>query len=317
MSAPVSPRLSHNSDLLSAFMTKYGIASHCPKVSEQIETIPLQREKLLPFGYNASIVNQNGDLLMAYRYHEESLSTKIAMAQVLDTGEVQSNWTVNAVGYSIEDPRFFKIGSAIWLSWVESYWPVQSECTVRYGYLVGNELKESFRPIYRNNDGAHMEKNWVWFEYNDCIYFIYQCHKQQIIARWSGQLEEELITEAPTWYYGPIKGGTPPIPYEGKLLRFFHSTLDNDYMPPRRTYFIGALLMEPKPPFKIVAVSKRPILTGSHIDDLKVRDRPKHWKAKVVFPAGAVQRNWGWLLSLGVNDSQIAIAKVKPQNLNL
>ena len=72
-------------------------------------------------------------------------------------------------------------------------------------------------------------------------------------------------------------------------------------------------------PDDVVRVSRKPILYGSEIDDLKVEQRKAcvHWKANVVFPGGAVARDGYWLLSVGVNDSACVIAKVKPETLNL
>ena len=103
------------------------------------------------------------------------------------------------------------------------------------------------------------------------------------------------------------------------LLRFFHSRLDNEAVPVRHRYYIGAMLMEPEPPFKVVAVSKQPIFRGSEDDDLNDTERHTafHHKRNVVFPAGAVKDGDGWLLSFGVNDSACAVARLKFEDLKL
>lgn len=314
------PRLRYNRDLAAAYIASAGSPSRWPKVSEQVECLPLETGKLFPHGYNPTIIDRDGSIFMAYRYHEGTLASKLATAQVGETGSVLNNAKLDAVGHSLEDPKFFKLRSGeLWMSWVEAYWPVKAVGSVRYGFFRQSALNEAARPVYGRNDGDHMEKNWTFFEQGDQLYFIYQCSPKQVTVRWSGKLEGEHITECPRWPYGTIKGGTPPLPYEGKLLRFFHSTLDNEIDLPVRCYYTGCCLMNPEPPFEVVAVSRKPIIYGSTADNLTADERQKciHWKPKVVFPGGVVERKDHWLLSLGVNDSTCTIAKITPSALNL
>lgn len=315
-----APRLRHNRELAAAYIASAGNPPRYPKVSEQVECLPLQRDKLYARGYNPTIVDQDGSIFMCYRYHEGTLASKLAAARVEESGTILSNWRVEATGHSLEDPKFFKLSNGqLWMSWVEAYWPVKPQSSVRYGGFKGTSLCESARPSYGQNDGDHVEKSWTFFEHKDSLYFIYSCSPKQIIVRWSGQLEGEHVTTGPRWPYGTIKGGTPPIPYEGKLLRFFHSTLETEIDLPLRRYYIGACLMNPEPPFETVAVSRRPIIYGSEADDLTPDERKacKHWKPKVVFPGGVVQRDGHWILALGANDCECLLAKIKPENLNL
>lgn len=315
-----APRLKYNRDLVAAYIAAAGSPPRWPKVSEQVECLPLETGKLYPHAYNPTIIDRDSSIFMAYRYHEGTLASKLATANVSETGEVLNNAKLDAVGHSLEDPKFFKLGSSeLWMSWVEAYWPVKAVGSVRYGFFRGNALNEAARPVYGQNDGDHMEKNWTFFEHKGELFFIYQCSPKQVIVRWSGKLEGEHITEGPRWPYGTIKGGTPTIPHEGKLLRFFHSTLDNEIDRPLRCYYIGACLMNPDPPFDVVRVSRKPVIYGSTADDLTPEARKAciHWKPKVCFPGGVVERKDHWLLSLGVNDSACAIAKIKPEDLYL
>ena len=317
---PEPPRLTHNRTLAADYIASSGILSRYPKISEQVECLPLRLDKLQKWGYNPTIIDHDGSIFLCYRYHEGTLATKLAGARISETGEVLGSWPIEANGHSLEDPKFFKLASGeLWMSWVEAYWPVKAVGSVRYGFFRGTNLNESARPQYGQNDGDHMEKGWTFFEHRDSLYFIYKSNPKQIIVRWSGQPEGEHVTEGPRWPYGEIKGGTPPIPYEGKLLRFFHATLDNEIDLPLRRYYLGACLMNPEPPFEVVAVSKKPILYGSEADNLTPDERKacKHHKAKVVFPGGVVQRDGYWLVSVGINDCSMALAKIKPAMLNL
>jgi predicted GH43/DUF377 family glycosyl hydrolase len=104
------------------------------------------------------------------------------------------------------------------------------------------------------------------------------------------------------------------LPWGDKLLRFFHSSIDAGA---QRRYFIGACLMNATPPYEVSAIGSRPILYGSEIDDLRVKDRPFHWKANVVIPGGAIEDKDGWLLAVGVNDSACAVVRVTEKDLRL
>lgn len=333
------PRMLHNSRLSVEYITRNRVCSRYPKVSDQIETIPLEK-KLKPHGYNPSIIDDNGFLLLAYRYHPEPTPmTKLAVAQVDVTGEIVSNIVLaTEPGRSAEDPKLFSIGSEIWISFVSSTWPqMPAKAVVKYGCCNNSVMHQTvIQPALPGNDDTTIQKNWVFFVREDSLYCIYQCHPDQWIYLFPGSLPkqnsiqatavpvltqsqpgEPLVTTGPRWAYGAIKGGTAPIEYDGKLLRFFHSTLDNEFSGHHRRYYMGACLMEPTPPFQTVRVSRKPILFGSEIDDLRVKERPKHWKANVVFPGGVVKRGNGWLVAVGINDSDCLIAKIKPEDLHL
>jgi hypothetical protein len=308
-----SPSFKHNHDLAAAYIAKSGVLSRYPKVSEQLECLPLDTSKLYPFGYNPSIADHGGEIVMVYRYHsDKTLSTKLA----IHSPPAGSNRSLGIPGKSLEDPRLWLSGNKLCLSWVESDWPsVPPHAVVKCGEFSSGEVVNVVQPPFGHNDWSGIEKNWVPFEHAGAPVFIYQCHPSH---RVSGH-ETVWETAGPRWPYGDIRGGTPPVEYEGKLLRFFHSRLDNEWIPPRHRYFVGAYLMEPEPPFAVVRVSRRPILYGSEVDSLTPDQRKAciHWKTKVVFPGGVVVRDGHWLLSVGVNDSACAIVKVKPENLNL
>lgn len=317
------PRLRHNRELAEAYLSHSGIVSRYPKVSEQLETVPLETGKLFQHGYNPSIADHGGELVMAYRYHaDDTLSTKLALATLEESGAVKSNRTLALNGKSVEDPKLHTMNGALWMSYVESTWPdVPPNAVVKHGVFINGEVGAMVQPSIGKNDWTAIEKNWVFFSHKDVLFCIYQCSPVHEI--WS--LNEihsglpPLVTAAPAWPYGPIRGGTPPIEYEGKLLRFFHSALYNELTPDRWRYYAGCYLMEPEPPFAVVRVSKRPILYGSEIDDLTPKERQsvKPWKSKIVFPGGAVARDGYWLVSVGCNDSACCLVKVTPDALQL
>ena len=318
---PESPRLAHNRALSAAYIASVDNPPRYPKVSDQVECLPLQHWKLVPFGYNPTITDVGGGvMMMCYRYHESSPATKLACATIGGDGNVSEWWLlpVNVTG-SVEDPKLFLLEGVTHLSFVQSNFPTGLKAVVKYGILNKITLHQIVHPDIGKNDWTLTEKNWIFWGQDSNLFCLHQCHPTHRVFRVEngrGSLVAE--TPPPRWPYGEIRGGTTPIPYDGKLLRFFHSRADNELSFPVHRYFVGAYLMEPNPPFTVLRVSKSPVLRGSEEDDLTPEQRKAcpHWKRNVVFPGGAVARDNGWLLSVGVNDSACVIAKVNEQDLH-
>ena len=323
MSTYVEPRIRHNADLTQALIARLKVTARYPRVTEQVPALPLDVAKLVKWAYNPSIIEHDGCLLMAYRYHDgDTLATKLALAQVSFEGEVISNRTLEMGNgnISVEDPKLFLMDGDIWICWVQSTWPnVPVASVVKYGRLDGNKVVNVHQPTPPQPKA--IEKNWcpVVTERGE-LYFIYEAEPKQIVFRVDNDtITETLTAPAPAWCYGVIRGGTPPVPYKGKLLRFFHSGLDNEFDGWRRRYFVGACLMDPVAPFAPVAVSSRPIVFGSEVDGLLREDRSKcrQYKGRVVFPGGAVERHGEFILAVGINDSACALLRISPESLNL
>lgn len=313
-----APRLQHNQKLTTTFLIKSRVYSRYPKVSEQVQCLPLDRKALRPYGYNPSIVDYNGMTLLAYRFHEGTLSTKLGLAQITEEGKVISHRVMNIAGTSVEDPRFFHCGDQLCVSWVDSNWPSKDpKSVVRYGTLRDGTAMDFQRPEIPHNNGATTAKNYVLFEHDEALYCIHEPEAYTVEIGKSSVLPRAVNK---TWSYGEIRGGTIPVEYEGKLLRFFHSSLDNERVGPHpRRYFVGAYLMEKDPPFDIVKVSTKPIIYGSEVDDIPSKDRTGiiQYKTNVVFPAGVLVRDGHWVVSVGVNDSACTLCKITPKELNL
>lgn len=308
----------HNAPLVKKLLADHGIVSRYPKVADQIETAPLDTTKLAPFGYNPSIIEHEGFLLLAYRRHyDETAATEIRLAQVEPSGAVVSDRALSLDTKAAEDPHFFRLDGKIHFSLVASAVPHGFNSVVRYTELLNGKPQSIVTPKIGKNDFSRMEKNWVFFDALG-LHCIYECAPEHVVYRVDGEkVIGEYRTPGPHWPWGKIRGGTAPIEYDGAWLRFFHSPLDNDFASYTRRYFVGAYLMEPKPPFKVLRVSCKPILYGSEVDTVKVSQRPFHHKRNVVFPGGAVARGDHFLLSVGVNDSSILLCKIREKDLNL
>ncbi len=311
-----SPSKQHNETLCSVVLKELNVTSRYPKVCEQVETLPLDRSKLFAFGYNPSIVDFEGWMVLAYRYHAGTPATQIALAQIDNAGAVVTNKTLSLDASSTEDPRLFLHDGWPHLCFVVSDWPKMVKSLVRYVKILNGKPQGIFTPMIGQNDGQHTEKNWVFWSHEDSIMCLYRSSPTQQVYN-NDFVNGLMESEGPKWPYGQIRGGCI-VPWDGKLLRFFHSPLDNEWTSKQiRRYFVGCALMEPDPPFKTIRVSCKPILYGSEICRLKVKERPFHWKSNVVFPGGAVVRGDHIVLAVGTNDSCIELCKLDEKALNL
>lgn len=267
-------------------------------------------------GYNLSSVLWEENLIQSYRYHEDnSWQTQIA---IID-GDRQFKLKLpdTLAGYSVEDMRLFIHQGKLCASYTVAtardnhFFAVQA-----YGYLVpvadGWTLENHTVIQMAGNDFSGIEKNWTPFSRDGRLYFIYgiQDQNQMVLQVSAGKVIAKNVSPAPTWPNGQIRGDAV-IEHDGKLLRFFHSRLDwgkRDFR-----YFIGAALMESKPPFKTLAVSTASILQGNEIYTPGCR----HWKKNVVLAYGVTKREDKFLLSIGLNDSRCATVELTEKDLKI
>jgi predicted GH43/DUF377 family glycosyl hydrolase len=308
------PHVAHNQTLLRKFLDERGINSQWPPVVDQLESHVVEG---VPAGsYNPSIIRFKGNLVLAYRYHPEATkNTRIGIAELDEPFRVTQTQALEIHDEvpSHEDPRLFIWKDELYLCYVSSHWPNIVAANVKYCRIYKADHWRCDTPVdYPHKDRDTLEKNHLPFPCGDVLRIIYRTNPKQIV--YTANTNEEFVTEPLTWPYGEIRGGTTPLPYDGKLIRFFHSRINNDCPPTPWRYFIGAMLMQPEPPFKALAISRKPILIASEVGgDLTLH----HAKRSIVFPAGAIEHEGGWLLSIGINDSHSALVKIKPQNLNL
>lgn len=319
--APATPiRVQHNENLAKQFYAQSGIESTVPPVHEQLESVVVNRRAIQGYAYNGSIVKHKGRIFLSFRYHAEpGPTTRLGIAELDNDFNVRRNERIqfNPQAVSVEDPHFFVFRDELYISYVESMFPGKPLSVVKYGLLVeGSPWKvvDVQQPKIGKNDGTTMEKNFVFWEHATNLQCLYRQHTIYSLAL---ELPWQILTP-PHWPYGEPRGGCI-VPWNGKLLRFFHSSHDFEPRPMVRRYFCGACIMEPNPPFQVTAISKKPILTGSEVCSLTPEERQKcgHYKQGVVFPGGCLTTDSGWILSVGVNDSSIVLVKIKEGDLRL
>jgi predicted GH43/DUF377 family glycosyl hydrolase len=278
---------------------------------------PIEGEKVKTLardGYNPTIVE--GDNLMVYRYHPGSDWRTVLVAEVGEESAV-IGFPEDFSGQSTEDARLFTFRGNTFISFVLAREEFSTwKSVVGYAELLRTESgwkidKPLFPKFGQNNWGA-MEKNWVFFEHDRKLMFIYSSSPEQIVVEVDGETPHGThVTPSPKWNYGEIRGGCL-VRHGENYLRFFHSHTTEGNRD-GWVYSIGAALMESKPPFRTLAVSKLPVLAGNE----KWKQDCRHWKANVVFPAGVARHENGWKLAYGANDCECMVAYLGEKDLNL
>jgi predicted GH43/DUF377 family glycosyl hydrolase len=263
-------------------------------------------------GYNLSVC----DGVSVYRYHDRG-DWRTSLAVVLKSGETHPLVADESLkDYSIEDCRLFMFNGKLH----GAYTVGSAQANVFKSYMAYGEIIEKdgewflshVKPAYVGNDFSRMEKNWTPFIYDNKLHFIYGIKgENQIVLQMDGDsVQTEYKSPAPKWGNGEIRGDAV-VQHGEHLLRFFHSRAN--YSDKTSRYFIGAALMEGKPPFTTLAVSKTSILSGNEIHTPNC----KHWNQNVVICYGAEKNGDNYELSVGLNDSKIALVELTENHLRL
>jgi len=257
--------------------------------------------------YNPSICDFNGNEVVCYRVHHP----KSWKTQLIFEGE-----PLRVPGglqhHSIEDARLFMLNGKLHAAYVVAEQiDGRFVCYTAYGEITDDSVGH-IQVHYGGNDFRGMNKNWTPFVIDGKLHFVYGIRKnnQVVIRVEADRAVSEYLSPAPLWPWGEIRGGAV-IGYGHSLLRFFHSR--QEYQNEQGRYFIGASVMESKPPFKTIAVSKKPIIEG----DERYTHKAPHWKQKVAIPYGAVKIGGRIRLSYGRNDCECCIAELTEADLNL
>lgn len=290
--------------------------------------------------YNPSIIRFGDKVIQTFRWHPnpKQWRTRLAIVSPLDFPKDLSNcqdldFPEPYTQMSHEDARLFTFQGKLCMSFGLAVFPgnpsTVTPCSQAWCELVKENGEWQPRnikiPRYGNNNFQGQEKNHLYFEHANRLHFIYQIQPEQVVV----PLDADGVTPlpaykspAPKWNWGIMRGGTQPLPYKGKWLRFFHSLLQDGPNRQDWQYFIGALVMEDKPPFKILEVSKKPIARGDEQWGPELIDCP-HWKQNVMIPYGAIT-HCGALdtevmfdVAIGKNDCQCTMTRVTEEGLNL
>lgn len=272
--------------------------------------------------FNASICEFNGRLWLAYRVSYSDQPDRLRIAE-LDpaTFAVLSDrplLVTLAEGWGAEDPRLFVHNDQLHVAWTSAdYSRSPWRATMFYG-RIGHTLERhdtvtvgpQWQPKFGLNLRDQREKNWQFWSAGGCLFAQYSPSPQRVIQLDGDKVIGEWKTDGFGWRNGRPSGGTPPIPAgNGRLTTFFHAFTPH---PTReRLYNFGAMEFDAVAPFKVRAVTRKPILTA-HDGWEATSDG---WSPLCVFPSGAIRHGDGFLVSAGVNDNGIRLFRISPGDM--
>lgn len=274
----------------------------------------VDNSKLLPgaYLYNSSLLKFDDALWLFYRRQQLDGYSDICVAK-LDPETLQPIPEFNQLlgipsvdrEHFAEDPRTFWHDGKAFISYYIwggpiGYIPIMCLTQIVFESGKWRPLNED-RITYRQNGLGASEKNWSFFSCGKNLKFIYKSDPH-LIAQYDKPSFDLSFTKAEIdWKHGEIRGGTPPLLVDGQYWTFFHSSEGASY--PRRRYHMGAYSFKQEFPHEQLSYTPEPLLSASEHEPFM------SWAPVTVFPCGSVYDNDEWIVSMGVNDCHIGIAK--------
>lgn len=271
-----------------------------------MRTIRFDHENLCPsiegIRFNPSIIESNDGYLVGLRnnWKRSELYGCWLDKQFQPTGRWQHiPLPIGGIIHGNEDIRLYRIAEKLHCSF--------TRFTGRGTQVMHARLREDDLAVeqlcWPQMAGSMVrEKNWVPFNHLGQMYFVYSISPHVIIH--SPFVDDgidpfvERIAETPftgKWTGGMMRGGCPPVLHRGLYYHFFHGCWKN-FDSGRRLYNCGLVCFEPKPPFRIVRYTPRPL------DVASTHDTPKDVPVDCIFPGGAILVDGHWCISYGVHD---------------
>ena len=268
-----------------------------------------------PNGYNPSIVQRDNGYFLVFRDHTFPKNSIYSAALNDCFQPIEKAHPMDTGRFPCEDPRLFLFHNKVHMMYMpESIMPFYGT-TVELGTLdlLKEELTSNIRVQYQKR---MVEKNWVFFENDSSLYFVYSFNPFEILKLnpdMDGRVTQ-VVSEEKTkldWEskWGNISGGTPAILVDGEYLSFFHSFFHKDGV---RIYALGAYTFEPTFPFRRKKISEYPIIW----ENMYRTPKTPHTSIcnllwSVVFPGGFVEQveNGRNVINLvyGENDNGICV----------
>jgi len=287
--------------------------------------------------FNPTLTECDGKLVIAYRVVGEADNLRRIATAVLDekfqivpgSASPFSDHIEFALAEDIDDssrtwfadPRYFRLAGRLWMMWNNGHID-----GVNKQFLV-EVSADGLRPIGKAREivmtGARRktEKNWSFFEDSNGIWAVYSVTPHRILQ--VDMSSEAVITCRLTaeseWtakyshIYGALRGGAQPIQLGSQFMNVVHSSY---LMPDGREYVAAVYQFEGQYPFKPAQELPTPIFVP---DVLKKSEQENlhdlnPGTSRVVYPSGFVLRGDEMILSIGINDHEMGIARV---SLNL
>lgn len=248
-------------------------------------------------GYNASIVRWGSKTLLAYRSGWEGSRVRVAELDdsFLPGKDVELDLRHAQARDGHEDPRLFTHAGRLCVSFVGGGKAGNSWYASQLYAVLNDDL--SVERVYhpRYNGRKRMEKNWAFFDWMGELFAVYSINPHVVlhVRGDAAYIFSESKQKLP-WSGGRLRGGAAPVLVDSEYWHWFHGAHDfGDLMRGGfRTYSIGVVAFEARPPFRITRITPRPLFVGEKSCSNKA----------IIFPAGAILRGQTWLVSAGVHD---------------
>lgn len=288
-----------------------------------------------PKAFNPSLIQTQDGFLLVFRYCPdpiyESWISYIGIVQLNEELDVVSEPQLlttrrffNKTPSQSEDPRIFSYRGRIFVIFNDNMeTPHPSVGERREMYMAEIFASEGVfflsSPIQLLHEEKHntqwWQKNWVPFEWNQQLFFVYSIHPHRIIfpnlingkCYFAYETEKEL-----SWDWGPLRGSTPALLVDGEYLSFFHSGIkmssDVSWGLELWHYFTGAYTFSATSPFSITKMSSFPIV-GEEFYTASSSEK------RVIFPGGYAVLGPYIYLSYGKDDKEMWIAILNKEAL--
>jgi predicted GH43/DUF377 family glycosyl hydrolase len=214
------------------------------------------------------------------------------------------------------DPRYFHLANRLWMMWNNGH--VDG---VNRQFLI-EVTEDGLKPVGKAREilmtGARRktEKNWSLFEDSHGIWAVYSMTPHRILH--VDMSSDSVITcrlaAESNWtakysqIYGALRGGAQPIRVGSQFLNVVHSSY---LMPEGREYVAAVYQFESQYPFEPVQELVTPIFVPDVLKKSEVENLHdlNPGTSRVVYPSGFVLRGDEVIMSVGINDHEMGIAR--------
>jgi len=282
--------------------------------------------------FNPTLSDFDGKLVIAYRVVGENDSVRRIATAVLDENFQIVPGSATAFSDYIEfalpddldeashtwfaDPRYFRLSNRLWMMWNNGHVDGVNKQFLIEVTEDGLKPAGKAREILMTGARRKTEKNWGLFEDSNGIWAVYSMTPHRILQ--VDMSSDSVITcrlaAESNWtakysqIYGALRGGAQPIRVGSQFLNVVHSSY---LMPEGREYVAAVYQFEAQFPFEPVQELVTPIFVPDVLkkSELENLHDLNPGTSRVVYPSGFVLRGDEVIMSVGINDHEMGIAR--------
>ena len=282
--------------------------------------------------FNPTLSDSDGKLVIAYRVVGENDSVRRIATAVLDdnfqivpgSATAFSDYVEFALADDLDeasrtwfaDPRYFRLSNRLWMMWNNGHVDGMNKQFLIEVTEDGLKPAGKAREILMTGARRKTEKNWGLFEDSNGIWAVYSMTPHRILQ--VDMSSDSVITcrlaAESNWtakysqIYGALRGGAQPIRVGSQFLNVVHSSY---LMPEGREYVAAVYQFEAEFPFEPV----QELVTPIFVPDVRKKSELENLHdlnpgtSRVVYPSGFVLHGDEVIMSVGINDHEMGIAR--------